>query len=170
MVSFGDTPNVTRTNRPQVGSMRASRGLGSSWDSVCALAIQARITTPVIEAAVGSDAIEYRHRADSWRCVDQTPGRADRSPRASTTERSPIVCSCTGLDCGRSRGDHPRRTTAWVSVQLETAGKTWFSRRFERANVGDLVDLHNGDDTAFVHGPCVRASRCESSAGTEPTR
>src|SRR5512133_1319855 len=154
LVKFDDTPNVPGLTQPRGFDARLLAGLEKPvWDSV-ARALQARITDSVIDAAVHTMPREFQSTAPRLAAILKArraaiPKSADEFYRL-LAERVPIH--------GADHAVITRRNDGFVDVRLASAGKQYFSRRFNPSETVELlVYLHGGNDTAVVVGDAPRS-------------
>jgi hypothetical protein len=157
LVSFGNAPNVPGLTWPREFDARLLGGLEKAvWDSL-ALAIQGRVTDAVIDSAAGAMPIEYSGSASKLKAV--LTRRRDALPKAAT-EYYRMLAARVEVH-GTDSSDHATITRVGegvVDVRLESEGTTFFARRFNARETSEiLVDLHGGDDTAFVSGNVQRS-------------
>ncbi|MEP6493532.1 MAG: hypothetical protein ABJF01_12685 [bacterium] len=151
-VKFGNTPSISGLTVPRDFDARLLAGLEKPvWDSV-ALALQARITDSVIDAATRAMPIEYQ--ASAPRLVSVLKNRRAKLPTLSD-EFYRLLAATVAIH-GTDGPDHAAITRAGdgvVEVRLESEGKQYFSRRFDARETSELlVYLHDGNDTAVVVG------------------
>jgi hypothetical protein len=157
LVSFGTAPNVAGLTWPREFDARLLAGLDKAvWDSV-ARAIQERVTNAVIDSAVARMPVEYSASAAKLKAV--LIGRRDALPKAATEYYH--ILATRVLVHGTDSSDHAtitRVAEGVVDVRLESEGKSFFARRFDARETSEIiVDLHGGDDTAFVSGAVQRS-------------
>jgi hypothetical protein len=151
-VAFDDSPSVPGLTEPRGFDARLLAGLEKPvWDSI-AVALQARITDSVIDAATRTMPIEYQRSAPHLAAVLKT--RRAALPKLSD-EFYHLLATRVAIH-GTDGPDHATITRAgdgFVDVRLESAGTRYFSRRFDARETSEvLVYLHGGDDTAVVVG------------------
>lgn len=152
LVPFTGTPNVAGLTVPADLDQRLLSGLERPvWDSV-AHALQARVTDSVLDAAVRTMPAEYQSSAPYMKRV--------------LAQRRDAIARAAGDFYHRLAGrvevhatDAPDRATIervddrHVKVELESGGKTYYTRRFDAGETREiLVYLHGSDDTAVVTG------------------
>ncbi|HTE45307.1 MAG TPA: hypothetical protein VK636_08710, partial [Gemmatimonadaceae bacterium] len=157
LVAFDNSPSVPGLTQPRGFDARLLAGLEKPvWDSV-ALALQAKITDSVIEAATRAMPIEYQGSARRLAAVLEA--RRAALPKLAD-EFYHILAKRVAIH-GTDGPDHVAITRAGdghVDVRLESKGTAYFARRFDARETSELlVYLHGGDDTAVVVGTAGRS-------------
>jgi hypothetical protein len=157
LVSFSNSPNVPGLTWPREFDARLLGGLEKPvWDSI-AVAIQGRVTDAVIDSAAARMPIEYSASAAKLRAV--LAKRRDALPKAAAEYYRMLAARVLvhGTDSS-DRATIRRVADGVVDVRLASGGKTFYSRRFDERETSEIiVDLHGGDDTAFVTGNVPRS-------------
>jgi hypothetical protein len=157
LVSFSNSPNVPGLTWPREFDARLLGGLEKAvWDSV-AVAIQGRVTDAVIDSAAGRMPIEYAASAAKLKAV--LTKRRDALPKAATEYYRMLAARVLvhGTDSS-DRATITRVSDGLVDVRVESDGKIFFARRFDARETSEIiVDLHGGNDTAFVTGNVQRS-------------
>ncbi len=157
LVLFGNTPNVAGLTQTRKFDARLLAELGKpAWDSV-ARALQARITDAVIAAAAEAMPVEYQASAPKLEAVLRK--RRD-ALRGAANEYYHLLARRVDVHASDA-SDHAVITRVgggFVDVRLESAGRTYYSRRFDARETSEvLVYLHEGSDTASVSGRVERS-------------
>jgi hypothetical protein len=157
LVSLDNAPNVAGLTQPREFDARLLSGLEKPvWDSI-ALAIQRRVSDAVIDSAVGAMPVEYSASAAKLKAV--LIKRRDALPKAAA-EYYRMLAARVEIHATDSsdRAIITRASDGVLDVRLESAGKTFFARRFDRRETSEiLVYLHGGDDTAVVTGTVLKS-------------
>ena len=157
LISFGNAPNVVGLTQPREFDARLLAGLEKPvWDSI-ALAVQAHVTNAVIDAAARAMPIEYQMSAAKLKAV--LIKRRGALPKAAD-EYYRLLAARVEVHATDSadRAIVTRVSDGVVDVRLESAGQTFFARRFDARETSEiLIYLHGGDDAAVVTGHVQRS-------------